>query len=115
MRVYPPTAVNTTDIFIAWPQMKVNCIDRALNIVYTCINRSSIVNNYVPGICLLRVNESNGVTLNYGFFSSIYSNKSTICMLYINFPSLMFNIVNNSVYVISMGSSLTWYFSKIKY
>ncbi|MGC9147777.1 MAG: hypothetical protein ACP5GL_08295, partial [Infirmifilum sp.] len=97
MRIYPPVATNATmnTEGIALPQIGVSCVNEALNIIYTCVNRSSVVNNYVPGICLLRINESNGKIMSYYFFSPIYSYKGIIHGLLIGAPSLIF-INNNS-------------------
>ncbi|ADY01812.1 hypothetical protein VMUT_1608 [Vulcanisaeta moutnovskia 768-28] len=124
MRIYPPVATNATmnTEGIALPQIGVSCANEALNIIYTCVNKSGIVNNYVPGICLLRINESNGRIMSYYFFSPIYSYKGIIHGLLIGASSLIF-INNNSIYAISMGSvfnssstnnvTLTWYLVKL--
>ncbi|MGC8607836.1 MAG: hypothetical protein ACP5L5_09795 [Vulcanisaeta sp.] len=124
IEVHPPEVMNADGAFIPFPQIGAGCVNGVLNIVYTCINRSDIINSYVPGICVLRVNGSNGEVLSYGFFSSIYRNKGTTYALFIGhaaFSSL--TLVNNSVYIISMGSvlnssntdnvTLTWYLVKL--
>ena len=81
------------------PQMAVNCNNNIINIVYTCIGWNNLFNNNVVGLCLIKVNASNGEVMSQYFLSSIYGNKSVIKYLGLS-DGLIYGIVNDNIYVV---------------
>ena len=79
--------------------MAVNCNSNIINIVYTCIGWNNLFNNNVVGLCLIKVNASNGEVMSQYFLSSIYGNKSVIKYLGLS-DGLIYGIVNDNVYVV---------------